>query len=438
MQKVKIKRVKRVKKDATTREKILAGVGVGSVLAGGGAGVVAAKPAEQTAVTRQMPAAQGTSRARAQELINKVFGNVNVLGVRQAKAAEEEEAEVTMEEQQQGQEATTEATRQERQNASGTSSDSEYITQSRQERGETAPLTVTPVQPVYITPQTESESEAESEEQEQDPLTVVSPTGSVATLEEDAEEEEQNSAQIPEVDDEQITEEDSAENQQTGNESGSGDSISNEEAGENETEQTLEQDEGEQQQQSAVTQTGNQNQTQASSATQSQQTVNTNSAVLSTQASGSGIFNQGPDHPVDPLSAVQIRTSGLQMPAGFGTAMEQGQGLKMPPGFPTSGGMRIQDESMARQQAAAEATYKVKKGDSLWAIAQKHYGDGRQWRKIFAENRDIIKNPSLIRVGMTLKIPDAAPLAFQANTGNQPISAASSVVEAEEVEKEEE
>jgi 5'-nucleotidase / UDP-sugar diphosphatase len=34
-------------------------------------------------------------------------------------------------------------------------------------------------------------------------------------------------------------------------------------------------------------------------------------------------------------------------------------------------------------------TYVVKKGDTLWAIAQKTYGDGKQYKKIVAANPNI-------------------------------------------------
>lgn len=49
--------------------------------------------------------------------------------------------------------------------------------------------------------------------------------------------------------------------------------------------------------------------------------------------------------------------------------------------------------------------YTVVKGDSLWKIAQKAYGSGRQWVKIYEANRAIIKNPNRIYVGQKLIIP---------------------------------
>jgi hypothetical protein len=48
----------------------------------------------------------------------------------------------------------------------------------------------------------------------------------------------------------------------------------------------------------------------------------------------------------------------------------------------------------------------VKFGESLWAIAKKYYGDGAKCNIIYNANKDKIKNPSVIKVGWKLKIPD--------------------------------
>ncbi len=49
--------------------------------------------------------------------------------------------------------------------------------------------------------------------------------------------------------------------------------------------------------------------------------------------------------------------------------------------------------------------YVVKSGDSLWSIAKKYYGDGTKYKKILDANKDIIKNPSVIKIGQKLVIP---------------------------------
>lgn len=50
-------------------------------------------------------------------------------------------------------------------------------------------------------------------------------------------------------------------------------------------------------------------------------------------------------------------------------------------------------------------TYIVKKGDCLWNIAKKYYGNGSKYTKIYNANKSKIKNPSLIYPGQKLTIP---------------------------------
>jgi hypothetical protein len=48
--------------------------------------------------------------------------------------------------------------------------------------------------------------------------------------------------------------------------------------------------------------------------------------------------------------------------------------------------------------------YVVQPGDSLFAIAQRMYGDGRLWPALFAANRDRVLNPNLIYPGQVLRM----------------------------------
>ena len=52
------------------------------------------------------------------------------------------------------------------------------------------------------------------------------------------------------------------------------------------------------------------------------------------------------------------------------------------------------------------STYVVVKGDSLSKIAQRAYGNGNKWRKIYEANKDVIKDPDLIYPGQSLRIPE--------------------------------
>ena len=62
-------------------------------------------------------------------------------------------------------------------------------------------------------------------------------------------------------------------------------------------------------------------------------------------------------------------------------------------------------ETPAEPEAPAQETYVVVSGDCLWKIAAKAYGNGAQWQKIYEANKDTIKDPGMIYIGMTLVIP---------------------------------
>ena len=57
------------------------------------------------------------------------------------------------------------------------------------------------------------------------------------------------------------------------------------------------------------------------------------------------------------------------------------------------------------QQSPDVTYYEIQKGDSLWKIADKFYGDGTKHTKIFADNREVIKDPDLIFPGQKIRIP---------------------------------
>lgn len=58
------------------------------------------------------------------------------------------------------------------------------------------------------------------------------------------------------------------------------------------------------------------------------------------------------------------------------------------------------------RERAERATYVVRSGDSLSRIARRHYGDAKQWTRIYEANMDLIgKNPDLIQPGQLLVLP---------------------------------
>jgi len=51
-------------------------------------------------------------------------------------------------------------------------------------------------------------------------------------------------------------------------------------------------------------------------------------------------------------------------------------------------------------------TYTVLSGDTLWKIAERMYGNGSQYMKIFEANTDLLESPDRIFPGQELKIPE--------------------------------
>lgn len=47
----------------------------------------------------------------------------------------------------------------------------------------------------------------------------------------------------------------------------------------------------------------------------------------------------------------------------------------------------------------------VTKGDTLFSLAQRYYGNRSRWRDIYAANRDVLPSENSLRIGMELKIP---------------------------------
>lgn len=59
-------------------------------------------------------------------------------------------------------------------------------------------------------------------------------------------------------------------------------------------------------------------------------------------------------------------------------------------------------ESASATQIASD-NYTVEKGDTLWSISVRAYGDGYQWTKVAQANN--LKHPNVIHTGNTLVLP---------------------------------
>jgi nucleoid-associated protein YgaU len=67
---------------------------------------------------------------------------------------------------------------------------------------------------------------------------------------------------------------------------------------------------------------------------------------------------------------------------------------------------QVNADSLAAPTATGKVEYYViKSGDTLSAIAQKFYGKGSAYPRIFEANREVIKNSDLIYPGQKIRIP---------------------------------
>jgi nucleoid-associated protein YgaU len=89
-----------------------------------------------------------------------------------------------------------------------------------------------------------------------------------------------------------------------------------------------------------------------------------------------------------------------------GTAPDQATKEKLVLALGNVAGVAAVEENVTAQAAEAEAVmYTVKKGDTLWAIAKAHYGEGSKYNAIFEANRPMLKDPDKIYPGQTLRVP---------------------------------
>ena len=71
---------------------------------------------------------------------------------------------------------------------------------------------------------------------------------------------------------------------------------------------------------------------------------------------------------------------------------------------------KVEDNTASKDGGAEAVFYTVKKGDTLWKIAEEHYGKGKgaKYNEIVKANTPPVKNPDLIQPGWVLRIPPLA------------------------------
>lgn len=74
-------------------------------------------------------------------------------------------------------------------------------------------------------------------------------------------------------------------------------------------------------------------------------------------------------------------------------------------GKPTSSTRPVESTPTKTTPKVSTRYYTIQKGDTLWGIAVKYYGNGSQYTKIYNANKNIIKNANLIYPGQKIVIP---------------------------------
>lgn len=63
------------------------------------------------------------------------------------------------------------------------------------------------------------------------------------------------------------------------------------------------------------------------------------------------------------------------------------------------------EETVEGQVKVFTKEYVIKKGDSLWKIAENELGSGHRWKYLYELNKDRIKNPNKLKAGKKILIP---------------------------------
>ena len=117
-----------------------------------------------------------------------------------------------------------------------------------------------------------------------------------------------------------------------------------------------------------------------------------------------------PQDPNDPDS-LSLKRGGGGSPAGRPDFSNVRSGVRSTEADaapkPDFGNVRSSVRSTEETTGTADASYTVRKGDTLSHIARAHYGKAGEWRRIFDANRDQLDDPDRIQPGQALRIPGA-------------------------------
>ena len=123
-------------------------------------------------------------------------------------------------------------------------------------------------------------------------------------------------------------------------------------------------------------------------------------------APGDALKAEAASHGFD-TSGLDIQTDGNTVTVtGNAVSQEEAERILLSIGN-TIGVSNISSSLIVNDGAAESTMYTVVKGDSLWKIAEKHYGKGKggDYTKILEANMPPIEDEDMIQPGWVLRIP---------------------------------
>ncbi len=120
------------------------------------------------------------------------------------------------------------------------------------------------------------------------------------------------------------------------------------------------------------------------------------------------------DSAVGPIKNPESIRSNLITPA-VATTLVQGntpQGTTLPSGQPESMAIVPNAFPVAPTQLAAapERLHSIQQGETIASVCRSQYGDTKLLDELLAYNKSVVPDPSRMRVGVTIRLPDAAVL----------------------------
>ena len=116
----------------------------------------------------------------------------------------------------------------------------------------------------------------------------------------------------------------------------------------------------------------------------------------------SPVVRAAPEADVSPVAAVPVAP--LRPPVAA-PVQTQPSRYQTPP---TAAATRPATTPAPTTTRPASGSYRrctIAKGDTLFSLAQRYYGNRSRWRDIYAANRDVMKSEGDLRIGMEIKIP---------------------------------